>query len=324
MEAEGSAGGLITLWNDEVFKCISCITSNRSIIVSGELVGANRSVVFCNLYAPNNIKERSKFWEYILTVQASLPFPWCIGGDFNTVLASSERIGGPCNPNSLHNFREFILRARVIDIPMRGSNFTWTNSRERSSWAKLDRFLLSPSILSWFPKLSQQCFPRTISDHSAVAIGEPLVDWGPIPFRFFDHWMEDKSMMGDAIDGWKNCAAKGSKGLVLFAKAKAAKLGLKRWISLKRRAGSLTVDIENQMAVLEGKAVREGWTQSLRTERLRLLSELWRQLRIEEQQWRQKSRVRWLTEGDKNTRYFMLCSMSKTEEISSTILFLMG
>ncbi|KAK3172180.1 hypothetical protein Dsin_033161 [Dipteronia sinensis] len=115
---------------------------------------------------------------------------WCIGGDFNTVLDPLERRGGGvCNMGSVRSFCSFVLRARVVDLPLHGVSYTWCNNRETISWARLDRFLVSPWIHSWFPKLMQKGIPRSLSDHNAILIGEESKDWGPGPFRFYDAWL---------------------------------------------------------------------------------------------------------------------------------------
>ncbi|KAK2645841.1 hypothetical protein Ddye_021036 [Dipteronia dyeriana] len=88
--------------------------------------------------------------------------PWYIGGDFNSVLSEAKK-RGEFNRVSIRNFNSFVLRMWVADIPTLGTYYTWSNNRINGLWACLDRFLVSPWILSWFPKLSQRGFPITLS-----------------------------------------------------------------------------------------------------------------------------------------------------------------
>ncbi|KAK3193984.1 hypothetical protein Dsin_025294 [Dipteronia sinensis] len=57
------------------------------------------------------------------------------------------------------------------DDSFKGMTFMWTNIRERASWARLYHFLVSPLILSWFPKMVQKGFPRSLSDHNVILLG---------------------------------------------------------------------------------------------------------------------------------------------------------
>ncbi|KAK2660739.1 hypothetical protein Ddye_007272 [Dipteronia dyeriana] len=52
------------------------------------------------------------------------------------------------------------------------------------------------------------------------------------------------------------------------------------------------------------RATVDGCSESLKGDRLKILEELWKSFRRENQAWRQKSRINWLTEGDKNTNFF--------------------
>ncbi|KAK3211975.1 hypothetical protein Dsin_016681 [Dipteronia sinensis] len=52
VKAEGSAGGLISLWNDDLFKVHSCISCKRCIILAGELTSLNKQVFFVMFMRP--------------------------------------------------------------------------------------------------------------------------------------------------------------------------------------------------------------------------------------------------------------------------------
>ncbi|KAK3220321.1 hypothetical protein Dsin_014291 [Dipteronia sinensis] len=234
----------------------------------------------------------------------SLSALWCVGGDFNATLDPSKRVGVRSYFGSMRCFQNFVFQANVVNIPLQGTSFTWSNNRENQAWARLDRFLLSPSILMWFPNLLQRSLPRSLSDHNPVMLCEENLEWGPSPFRFPNWWLEEKEMMKETIKGWKNCKTSGSKGFVLFSKAKAAKNALKRWLKTSKVLLKKPKEVEDKLSGIDIKVETEGWTEALREERLKLMGELWKCLRREEQTWRQKSRINWLMEGYKNTSFF--------------------
>ncbi|KAK2640371.1 hypothetical protein Ddye_028166 [Dipteronia dyeriana] len=72
VEVEWSAGGLISLWDENLFTVVSCVTNNRSIILVGELLSVKKYVAFCNVYTPNLEYERKALWNDLLVTQGSL------------------------------------------------------------------------------------------------------------------------------------------------------------------------------------------------------------------------------------------------------------
>ncbi|KAE8687812.1 Beta-adaptin-like protein A [Hibiscus syriacus] len=68
--------------------------------------------------------------------------------------------------------------------------------------------------------------------------------------------------------------------------------------------------VENSLADLQKKG-GAAFSPQDRDQLVLLRSELWRLHRIEESIWCQKSRVRWIKEGDKNTRYFHLSALNR-------------
>ncbi|KAK2665490.1 hypothetical protein Ddye_004064 [Dipteronia dyeriana] len=190
IEVVGASGDLITLWNEDFFKAEACILNQNCIILS-------------------------------------FVAPWCVAVDFHTVLDPSERVGRGVNLRSIRSFNRFLHKAGIVDIPLTGSKFTWSNNRSSEAWSRLDHFLLSPIIQTWFPNLIQRGLPRCLSDYNPVMIGDSKMKWGPYPFHFFNSWLEEKEMMKDSIKGWKECVVSCSKGFVFFSKVKASKTRLK-------------------------------------------------------------------------------------------------
>ncbi|KAK2637740.1 hypothetical protein Ddye_025535 [Dipteronia dyeriana] len=121
-----------------------------------EVRKVKKDIVFCNVYAASADSERRDF---ILTLLQTFTASWCVGGDFNTVLDPSERIGVSLNLESIRSFASFIAQANIVDIPLHGLSLTWSNNKLRKSWARLDRFLLSLTILGWFPNMFQRGLP---------------------------------------------------------------------------------------------------------------------------------------------------------------------
>ncbi|KAK3193893.1 hypothetical protein Dsin_025203 [Dipteronia sinensis] len=113
--------GLITLWNENMFDYKACTTGRRYIIIVGELRALKQEAVFCNIYASNDENERKTLWDFLIDIQATFPILWCLGGNFNTILNPTERKGGQCAAGSKKSFNEFILKAKVVDIPLLGS-----------------------------------------------------------------------------------------------------------------------------------------------------------------------------------------------------------
>ncbi|KAK3226022.1 hypothetical protein Dsin_005884 [Dipteronia sinensis] len=311
VEAVGSAGGLITMWNEDLVSIKDCISNKWCIILVVVLKKLDKDVVLCNVNASNLESERRELWSFICSAQQFFSAPWCIGEDFNTILNESERKKDSFNTWSVKSFNDFILQAKVVDIPLCGAAFTWSNNREDGSWTRLDRFLVCPNILSWFPNVVQRGLPRTISDHCAISLGTIKENWGPSPFKFNNEWLEDKELMAVVQKAWVDSNVTRSSIYILHTKLRSSKCKIKGWALAKMRDKASTKSIEDRLAKIDERAASGCWTEPLRQERLEANVELWKLLRLEEQEWRQKSRVKWLLEGDRNTRFFHCVASGK-------------
>ncbi|KAK3211064.1 hypothetical protein Dsin_015770 [Dipteronia sinensis] len=111
-------------------------------------------------------------------------------------------------------------------------------------------------------------------------------------------------MMKIAANSWRNCEVAGSKRPVLFSKAKALKVCTKNWLKSNKRNSTLSKGIEDRLEGIDKKAENERWSERLRQARFKRMAELWKCLIKEEQMWGQNSRIKWLKEEEKNTKFF--------------------
>ncbi|GMI85145.1 hypothetical protein like AT1G43760 [Hibiscus trionum] len=88
---------------------------------------------------------------------------------------------------------------------------------------------------------------------------------------------------------------------------KKIKEAIKVWVKqFRAKERASTKEIEDMISVLEEKICTEGYSSDIGSEIKVLNNDLWAHYRREEREWHQKSRVKWFTDGDKNTKYFHL------------------
>ena len=102
-----------------------------------------------------------------------------------------EKSGQSYDLATMAIFSNFINAMNLLDLPISGGCFTWSNNRDPPSMCRLDRFLLSCELLEIMPSLFQKVLPKLLSDHNPVLLCTDKNNWGPKPFRLFSYWMDD-------------------------------------------------------------------------------------------------------------------------------------
>ncbi|KAK8715367.1 hypothetical protein V6N13_042701 [Hibiscus sabdariffa] len=106
-------------------------------------------------------------------------------------------------------FSEFIDELSLIDLPLQGGCFMRSNFIDRPSFSRLDRFLISPDILIVWADLNLSLHHKSISDHNPISLSISEFCWGPRPFKWFDHLLDDKAYVDKELE--KKCADLESK-----------------------------------------------------------------------------------------------------------------
>nr|KYP65076.1 hypothetical protein KK1_019694 [Cajanus cajan] len=201
-------------------------------------------------------------------------------------------------------FNSFILDMELEDIQVVGRKFTWyrPNGMARS---KLDRFLISNGWATAWPGSTQFILSRNVSDHCPILLKVANLEWGPKPFRSLDCWFQDKNFMEFVRKAWSEIHVQGTGALILKEKLKGLKGKLKQWH--KDNFGNLQKQlsqVEASLDEIDKKADDRELQDAERTERVLLQEKFWSLAKRNESILRQQSRVKWMAEGDCNSKYF--------------------
>lgn len=131
-------GGILLLWNADILEVLVHEIGAYSVSIRCRLVGSFDEWVFSGVCSPTVAGDVVDFLEELDDIFARWNLPWCLGGDFNLVRYSHERKGDVCQDRKMALFGDFINRWRLIDGPLKGAKFMWSNFQDRPSLSRLD------------------------------------------------------------------------------------------------------------------------------------------------------------------------------------------
>ena len=310
VDAEGSAGGILCIWNPMTFSLQKCCCSRNFILLAG-IMHSCINCVIGNIYAPNEDMNRRRLWGILSNLKTVFSDPWCLGGDFNQVKNICERKGCIRRDRGMEEFGTFISNLELVDIPMLGRQYTGGNSQ---SWSRIDRFLVNPEWLEWY-RYKVWGLPRLFSDHSPILPMEDDRNWGPKPFKFINAWILHPKFLLEANKVWDSTYVQGWASFIIMEKLRALKVALKKWnaevfgdveAKLKEAENELhSMDLQSELRVLT--EVEEGQRKEIR-------GLIWKLSKRKEWMWVLKSRMDWALKGDRILDSFILWPLRNTTE----------
>jgi exonuclease III len=167
VDAQGTAGGILLSWKKSIFALQSQEVYQNSITVELSFKLNSSKIQITGVYGPSTGGNREDFLQQLRMAKLMNRIPWLICGDFNLVLAAEER-----STNRLtgvdREFRRLVNELSLIDLPLQGRRFTWSNARENVIFVRLDRFLVSQLWNTTFSAGSQKALANTSSDHCPI------------------------------------------------------------------------------------------------------------------------------------------------------------
>ncbi|XP_071924873.1 uncharacterized protein [Coffea arabica] len=227
-------------------------------------------------------------------------------GILTPLLVRKRRGGLPFRVDEGVELSSFMSTAGVFDAGFSGSCFTWCNNRGGHAriWKRLDKLLCSPTTALRGVNFEVRHLGREPSDHAPLLLSAlTRLDNKPRPFCFLNVWTLKVELLDVIRVSWAS-ACHGRPLQQLAAKLRLTKHAIQQWsrehfgniFDAVKQAEEAVMAAE---AALDSDLSQQQWL-ALQEARAVLKNSLVK----EEAYWRQKARIKWLQDGDKNSRFF--------------------
>jgi hypothetical protein len=203
-------------------------------------------------------------------------------------------------------FNDWINKWALLELKIANICFTWSNNQDNLIMASLDRVLATTIWETRFPLTVIKALPKPVSDHTPLLI-DTMSAARPISrmFRFEKWWLNYPDFSEVIRKAWSS-SVRGRDSLDIWqAKTRLVRKKSKGWsINVDAANKKLKNDLLQEYDILDVFSETDQLN-DLEKERMNQLKhELDFLLCQEETKAWQRSRDRFITEGDRNTLYF--------------------
>ncbi|XP_019241168.1 PREDICTED: uncharacterized protein LOC109221159 [Nicotiana attenuata] len=239
----------------------------------------HKKFIITMVYAKCDAIERIELWDTLYSLASDMTLPWLVGGDFNVIWDDEEKFGGlPVHINEIDDFRHCTNTCNLFDLDFKGSIFTWWNGRaeEDCIFKRLDRCLGNMELQQLWPGLEINHLSKIGSDHSPMHLTyNPSSTCIKKTFRFLNFWIKHESFLDVVKENWAT-----------FGDIFQWIASLEEVVKVHDTQFELSPTVQNRERLHKVQAD---------------LNRVWA---LEEEFWKQKSRMAWFKDEDRNTKMF--------------------
>ncbi|KAL0744395.1 hypothetical protein Bca4012_085908 [Brassica carinata] len=295
------AGGLGLFWKQEVN--IQVVEANAHVIdtiVSYE----GKSFFSSFVHASTDRTQRNLLWENLLAKSAGRDEPWFATGDFNDLINSEEKDGGPDRTEgSFSDLRTFFSEGDLFDLQHSGDFLSWRGKRgDHLVRCRLDRAVSNTHWAECFPSARCEYLGFESSDHKPLL---SFFDQGRRRRRGFFRYDRRLCKNDEAIrvisDSWR-----ATPSASVSDKLSSTRSAISAWNKTQQRNSQEMIE-QKKWELNEALSSPRNDTALIQT-----ISEALNAAYLaEEEYWKQRSRLLWLKLGDRNTGYFHAITKSR-------------
>lgn len=247
LPAAGSRGGILVACSDD-FEITTVPLALRVHSVSGTVrckaYGATWSII--GVYGPQLEEEKIMFIEEMKSIRQLMLPRWMLLGDFNMIYRANDKSNSTLNLRMMGRFRAAIEDMELIDYPLLGRRFTWSNEQENVTHTKIGRILVSGDWEAAYPQYQLSPASANISDHCPIILRKMEYSHYKA-FRFENHWLKDPGFDNIVSQAWTKEVSSNDPVRVLHCKLSRTARALRLWNKQKSRWAVFMSGIANEI-----------------------------------------------------------------------------
>ena len=191
----GASGGILIIWNSSIFMGEVIDKQQFGITVRFTSMHNGDSWKLTNVYGPCVEPERSAFISWLRGHNISDDENWMFLGDFNFYRSLENRNKPGGNINDTMIFNDAIGHLGLVELPLKGRAFTWSNMQDNPLLEQLDWFFTSVNWTIDFPSTEVLPLAKITSNHipCRISIGTRIPKANI--FRLENYWMEQHDFL---------------------------------------------------------------------------------------------------------------------------------
>lgn len=305
VDRQGRGGGLAVFWKHNVRCSVFDSSQNHIDVIMKESNSVSWRLT-CFYGFPER-ERRQASWDFLRFLSTKSQLPWCIFGDFNDLLYSTNKKGRHPHPNNLLNgFKSAIEDCYLAELELKGGCFTWEKSKGTTEWVRerLDRAFASSLWWQLFPLCTLTIFHAVSSDHEPIKLElfNMAVSKKQFRFKFENTWMKEKNFHDDVVEFWQSLPAIHLLPKLIVVSDYMAKWGRNFFHKFREKV------IKQKYIIDQLKDREDDDGIQLYYDEKEKLSDL---LLHEELYWKQRAKTFWLEEGDSNSIFFHASASSR-------------
>jgi hypothetical protein len=223
------SGGLIVLWNSSIFTGTILEIHRSAIRMQFTSTSNNLSWQLVNVYGPCKGLERDIFVQWLHDLDIPHHDNWLLMGDFNFIRSVDNRNKPGADMNDIFLFNSIISHLGLVELPLKGRAFTWSNMQDSPLLQQIDWFFTSCQWSLSFPNTEVLPLAKSTSDHVPCIVKIATTIPKARIFRFENHWIQQSVFFELVERVWKTPVKPLSASGIITAKLKNLRYELKRW-----------------------------------------------------------------------------------------------